>query len=163
MRFLRRIVMSPGYFSKRLTSKNRLYRGIFRSLIQRRTQNPVKHLRWCFLRKPITIFEKRSILDVWQGSEKKRFKRFYEISNRVFLIKSFQPFLIQIWSSKVLILDKTKFEHLRFLGDFVDLLSHSIMMNVSVISHLQQRPRTTYTFFSENHSKISLCSFLMVI
>ena len=66
-----------------LTSKNRLYRGIFRSLIQKRTQNPVKHLRWCFLRKPITIFEKRYILDVWQGSEKKRFKRFYEISNRV--------------------------------------------------------------------------------
>ena len=60
-----------------------------------------------------------------------------------------------------LILDKTKLEHMRFLGDFVDLLSNSIIMNVSAKAHLQQPTRIPYTFFSENHSKISL--FLMVI
>ena len=42
---------------------------------QRRIQNPAKHLRYSVLQKkvnywkPLTIFEKCSILEVWQGSE----------------------------------------------------------------------------------------------
>ena len=40
--------------------------------IQRHIQNPVKRLRWIFLRKYVTTFnafEKSAIEDVWQGSE----------------------------------------------------------------------------------------------
>ena len=36
------------------------------SLVHRVIKNPVKNLRWSF--KPLTIFAKLSILDVWQGS-----------------------------------------------------------------------------------------------
>ena len=45
------------------------------STYQRRIKNPDKHLRWGALRKqingykPLTIFAKRSILGIWQGSE----------------------------------------------------------------------------------------------
>ena len=48
---------------------------------QRRIQNPVKHLTCNFsevkLRlKAVTIFERRSILDVWKGSEFQIFDAF---------------------------------------------------------------------------------------
>ena len=37
---------------------------------QRSIQNPVKHLRWSDLQKyGFNIFTRRSILDVWKGSE----------------------------------------------------------------------------------------------
>ena len=67
-----RICRKLAYSDKTHIQNPVIFTKIYKYLELRHIQNPFKDLRWSFLQKQlktIIIFLKRSILDLWQGSE----------------------------------------------------------------------------------------------
>ena len=71
-------INTHGYFPEKILQtiiKQLSNRTPVNNCFQRRIQNPVKTQKWSFLQtkvnnwKPLTIFAKNSILDIWLGSE----------------------------------------------------------------------------------------------
>ena len=59
--------------------------------LRRGVQNPIKYLRWSFLREKLiaeTIFEKSAILNIWQGPGYASYSSFQKQQSEVFYIKA---------------------------------------------------------------------------